>query len=166
MAWLGSYLERLRRKVGHDLVLMPGSVVRVEHEDGRILFVRRADDGTWCHPGGHAEPGMGFAESAIRELFEEGGITVDPGELRPFASVSEEAVHSVVYPNGDRTHCFTMWFALTGWDGDPSTVAIDDESTDIGWFAPDELPEPMSPPTALAMELYERFVESGDFQAR
>jgi len=166
MSWVGSYLERLRRKVGHDLVLMPGATVLVQHIDGRILFVKRADDGTWCHPGGHAEPGLGFAETAARELAEEAGIVADPSELVAFASISEHPLHTITYANGDVTQCFTMWFVLAGWDGDPSSVAIDDESTAIGWFAPDALPEPMMAPAALAMELYERFTQTGAFQAR
>ena len=166
MGWHDSYLERLRRKVGTDLVLMPGATVLVEHVDGRILFVKRVDDGTWCHPGGHAEPGLGFAETAARELAEEAGIVVDPAELVAFASISEHPLHTITYANGDVTQCFTMWFALQAWDGDPESVTIDDESTAIGWFSPDDLPEPMMAPAALAMELYARFRATGDFQAR
>ena len=166
MSWVGSYLERLRRKIGHDLVLMPGAAVLVQHTDGRILFVKRADDGTWCHPGGHAEPGLGFAETAARELAEEAGISIDPSQLVPFASISEHPIHTIIYANGDVTQCFTMWFLLADWDGDPESVAIDDESTAIGWFGSDELPTPMMAPAALAMELFERFRDTGSFQAR
>lgn len=166
MPWIGSYLERLRRKIGHDLVLMPGGVVLVEHADGRILFVKRADDGTWCHPGGHAEPGRSFAETAARELEEEAGIVVDVEDLVPFATISEQPLHTITYANGDVTQCFAMCFTVQGWTGDPSSVGIDDESTDIGWFAPDALPDPLMPAAAMAMELYERFNETGSFQAR
>jgi 8-oxo-dGTP pyrophosphatase MutT (NUDIX family) len=66
-----SYLWRLRQAVGNDLVLMPGAMVALQREDGRVLLTKRADDGTWCLPAGAAEAGGSFARTAIDELAEE-----------------------------------------------------------------------------------------------
>lgn len=50
-------------------------------DDGRILLQERADDGTWCLPGGYTEPNESPRETAVRETREETGLTVEPIEL-------------------------------------------------------------------------------------
>lgn len=145
---------------------MPGAGVLVEHIDGRVLFVRRADDGRWCHPGGHAEPGMSFVDVAVQELAEEAGIVVAPTDLVPFGAVSEPEAQTITYANGDVTQCYSMVYALVGWNGSDDDLAIDDESTDIAWFRPSEPPSPISPAAALTMQLWAEFRRTGNFQAR
>ncbi|MBN9099520.1 MAG: NUDIX domain-containing protein [Pseudonocardia sp.] len=52
--------------------------------DGRILLVRRRNDpgrGLWSVPGGRVEAGESDAEALVREMHEETGLTVRPGEL-------------------------------------------------------------------------------------
>lgn len=71
MGYRDSYLRRLRQAVGNDLVLMPGAMVALQREDGRVLLTKRADDGTWCLPAGAAEPGGSFTRTAVDELAEE-----------------------------------------------------------------------------------------------
>lgn len=48
---------------------------------GRILLTRRADNGRWCLPGGHVDPGETVAESCAREVLEETGLKVRVGRL-------------------------------------------------------------------------------------
>jgi len=36
MPYEGSYLQQLRERVGHELVLMPGAMVAVQREDGQV----------------------------------------------------------------------------------------------------------------------------------
>jgi 8-oxo-dGTP pyrophosphatase MutT (NUDIX family) len=64
LAFKGSYLWRLRQKVGSDLVLMPGAMVALLREDGRVLLTKRRDTGVWCLPAGAAEAGGNFAHTA------------------------------------------------------------------------------------------------------
>jgi hypothetical protein len=45
VTYRGSYLWRLRQAVGHDLVLMPGAMVALERDDGRILLTKRRTNG-------------------------------------------------------------------------------------------------------------------------
>lgn len=47
---------------------------------GRVLLLRRADEGTWCFPKGHVEPGETIQEAAEREIREECGLTVAIGK--------------------------------------------------------------------------------------
>ena len=49
--------------------------------DGRILLVRRTDDGHWCLPCGWVEPNELPAEAAVREAKEETGLDVRPLRL-------------------------------------------------------------------------------------
>ena len=43
--------------------------------DGRILLIKREDDGLWAMPGGLTDVGETWAHSAERELREETGVT-------------------------------------------------------------------------------------------
>lgn len=52
-------------------VSVAGVVVR---EDGRLLAIRRADNGTWEPPGGVLELTETFEDGVRREIFEETGI--------------------------------------------------------------------------------------------
>jgi 8-oxo-dGTP diphosphatase len=52
--------------------------------EGRLLLVRRANDpgrGRWSLPGGRVEPGEDDAAALVREMAEETGLVVEPGEL-------------------------------------------------------------------------------------
>jgi 8-oxo-dGTP pyrophosphatase MutT (NUDIX family) len=158
----GSYLWRLRRAVGSDLVLMPGAMAMLQREDGQVLFTRRGDDGSWCVPAGAAEPGGSFSATAIAELAEEAGVVVAEEDLTPFATLSEADLHTIRYPNGDVTHCFAVCFLARSWRGEPRPDGS--ESTEVR-FAPIEAPpEPVHPPTARALELLRAYLETGAFQ--
>lgn len=164
MAYVGSYLWRLRQAVGNELVLMPGAMVALLDGDREVLLTRRVDDGTWCLPAGGAEPGGSFARTAVAELAEETGLEVREEDLVPFGSLSEAEAHTVRYPNGDLTHCFALLFLARRWDGelriDPGEVA---EARFADLAAP---PEPLHGPAAAALGLLREFLRSRRFQAR
>jgi hypothetical protein len=46
--------------------------------DGRLLMVRRADNGMWAMPGGALEVGETPAEGVVREVLEETGVHCRP----------------------------------------------------------------------------------------
>ncbi|GHF23461.1 NUDIX hydrolase [Amycolatopsis deserti] len=51
---------------------------------GRLLLVQRANEpgrGLWSIPGGRVEPGETDSEALVREMREETGLVVRPGEL-------------------------------------------------------------------------------------
>ena len=163
MPFEGSTLWSLRRRVGPDLILWPGATVLVEDGRGRILLGRRDDGRGWAMPGGGAEAGQSFAETALAELAEEAGLEADANDLEAFATVSEPGVHLIEYPNGDRTHYFGVWFVLRRWRGEPRPDGH--EILEVGWFDQSDLP-PLIPSNALGLELYRSYVETGRFQAR
>jgi 8-oxo-dGTP pyrophosphatase MutT (NUDIX family) len=157
-------LWRLRQQIGSELVLMPGAMVVLQRQDGRVLLTKRGDTGTWCLPAGAAEAGGSFAQTAIDELAEETGVQVSAEGLIPFGCLSEAGNHTIHYPNGDVTHCFALCFLARDWRGDPRPD--EDETTDVRFVAVDALPEPMHEPAASALELFREFTSSGVFQVR
>lgn len=163
MPFEGSYLWRLRQKVGSQTVLHPGAMVFLEREDGEVLFTRRVDNGLWCLPAGGAEEGSSFADTAITELREETGVEVDPADLIAFACLSEAALHTITYPNGDVTHCFAMLFLARRWTGDPRPDEV--ETSEMLWADIASPPSPLEPPAVEALRLYCDFLRVGRFQA-
>lgn len=165
MSFSESYLGRLRKRIGSELVLMPGAMIALRRpDDGRVLFTRRTDDGTWCLPAGAAEPGGSFAATAINELKEEAGVTVAPDDLILFATLSEAELHTIVYPNGDETHCFAVCFLAETWRSEPRPDG--QETTTIEFADPANPPSPLHRPTAHALELLNTNLRSGQFQLR
>ncbi len=163
MGFEGSSLWKVRQRVGSDLLLWPGSTVLLEREDGYVLLGLRGDTGAWAMPGGGAEEGSSFLDTAVSEVREEVGLEVDPSDLVAFASISTPADHLITYPGGDRTHYFGLWFVVRRWTGEP--IPDDEEFTRVAWFDRSDLPAPLFHSTAVAFDLYARYLERGVFQA-
>lgn len=68
--------------------LPPGPVIHgilgILRRNGRLLLIQRAAGlrvaGAWCFPGGHIEPGESHGDALAREMREELGLGVTPGE--------------------------------------------------------------------------------------
>jgi 8-oxo-dGTP pyrophosphatase MutT (NUDIX family) len=164
MPHTGSYLWRLRQAIGSELVLMPGAMVALRRDDGRILLTQRSDDGTWCLPAGAAEPGGSFARTAIEELEEETGVIVAEKDLIPFGCLSEAEAHTIHYPSGDITHCFALCFMAERWQGEPRPDR--EESIEVRFAELGDLPGPVHAPTAHALGLLSAYLDSRRFQVR
>ena len=162
MSFEGSYLWHLRQKIGHDLVLTPGAAVAAQREDGKVLFALRGGDGTWCLPGGGAEVGGSFARTAVDELREETGLIGDPADLVPAACFSEAGRHTLHYPNGDVAHYFSMCFLVRRWEGELEPDG--EETTELRFADPTDLPQPFEDSTARAVELLLAYLRTGNFQ--
>ena len=156
------FILKLREKIGHDLLWLIGVTAYVEDASGRVLLGRRADTGEWALVYGINEPGEEPADTVIREVAEETGVDVVPTAL-----VSVRAGRRMtVYANGDQTQyldlCFTCRLA-DGGNGVPRVA--DDESLEVGWFFPDELPEPFSPSMRERLARVRAWREAGGGQA-
>ncbi|MEQ4518409.1 NUDIX domain-containing protein [Pseudarthrobacter sp. B907] len=164
MGHVGSYVWELRQKVGSRQLLLPGAQVLVLRSDGTALFQRRVDNGVWELPAGACEPGQSFTRTAVAELFEETGIEADPADLVAFASLSEPELHQLEYPNGDKVHAFALCFVLESWKG--NVVPEPSEVREIAFFPLSQPPLPIHQPTLEVIKLYQRYRETGVFQAR
>jgi 8-oxo-dGTP pyrophosphatase MutT (NUDIX family) len=96
---LSGHLRDLRKKVGHDLLVLPSSAVAIHDEKGRVLFGLHSDRGIWVLPGGLIEPGETPADGAVREVWEETGLLVELTSILGVYGGQELIVH---YANGDR----------------------------------------------------------------
>ncbi len=131
------FVSRLRERIGTELLWLPGVSAVVVDDDGRVLLGRRSDNGRWAVISGILEPGEQPAVAIAREVLEETGVTV---EVEGLAAVATDD-HVVVYPNGDRAQYLDLTFLCRATGGEAHVA--DDESTEVGWFAPDDLPEPL-----------------------
>jgi 8-oxo-dGTP pyrophosphatase MutT (NUDIX family) len=96
---MSGYLQQLREKIGHDLLLLPSAAVVVHDEHGRVLLCLHADKNTWVTPGGLIEPGEQPADAAVRETLEETGLIV---QLTGILGVYGGQDLMIDYPNGDK----------------------------------------------------------------
>jgi 8-oxo-dGTP pyrophosphatase MutT (NUDIX family) len=96
---LSGYVAELRKKVGHDLLLLPSAAVVIADEAGRVLMGLHADREIWVAPGGLIEPGETPAEGAVREAWEETGLLV---EITAVLGVYGGKELVIDYKNGDR----------------------------------------------------------------
>lgn len=67
--------QRLSAELGY-ITPKVGADAAIFDQDGKILLVRRADDGRWCLPCGWVDPNEAPAAAAVREVKEETGLEV------------------------------------------------------------------------------------------
>ena len=128
------FLADLRRKVGHELILVPTVVVIARDAAGRLLMVHDKDSGDWTLPGGIIEPGEAPADAAVREVFEEAGVTVT---LARIVGVIGGRGCETTYANGDRIAWVATVFA--GSVGSESPIADGVETLDAKLFTAQEV---------------------------
>jgi len=162
MPYKGSYVWKLRKKIGHELLLVPGVAIVVTNAKDQILFVKRSDTASWGLPAGIAETDSSFLSCALAELQEETGIKTDGANLIPFGTLSDPNLHRVTYPNGDQTHGFTLCFWLK--DYNEPIPASGDENTAIRFSELRVLEGQIFPPTKHMLKLFEAYQQTGQFQ--
>lgn len=133
------YVLDLRRSYGQGPLLLPGVcavVVRDGLEPGppHLLLTRRTDTGRWALPAGIVEPGEQPATAIERELLEETCVVAEAVRLSWMVAEPE-----LTYPNGDRCQFITSVFRCRYVSGEARVG--DEESTEVSWFAADDLPE-------------------------
>jgi len=117
------------------MMIRPGVSAIILRPEG-ILLQLRSDNHLWGLPGGGVEPGESVSEAIVREVREETGLEVRPGRL--IGVYSSPAHHQIVtYPDGNVIHYVSTTFECEIVGG---TLACGDESLDLRWFDPQELP--------------------------
>ncbi len=113
---------------------MSGSVIPcvgavIKDDQGRLLLIKRGHApgaGLWSLPGGRIEPGETDAEALVREMREETGLVIDPGQL--IGTVRRPARDGAVFDIRD--------YAATVTGG---TLRPGDDAADARWVAASEL---------------------------
>lgn len=131
-----SYIQDLRKFIGHSQIINIGATVIVLNEKNEILLNLRTDTSTWGIIGGGMELGESLEQTAARELLEEANLTAKRFTLLDVLS-GEELYFK--YPNGDETYTVIVLYRAIGVSG---TLSINDgESHKLQYFPLDALPE-------------------------
>lgn len=113
-------------------MMLVAAAALYDEERDKILMCQRAAHkshaGQWEFPGGKVEEGESPEIALARELQEEMGIVIDPGQAIPagFASYA--------YPD---KHVVLMLFLVKNWEGTPRLV----EHQAMQWVKLSELPD-------------------------
>ena len=100
--------------------------------NGRMLLIKREDDGLWAMPGGVTDVGETWAQSAERELREETGVT---GKATQLLGVFD----SRLWGSRAKYHIYaSVWLVDVP---DDQTPIAGPETTGVGFFAEDDLPD-------------------------
>src|SRR3974390_3125662 len=106
----------------------------VGNDDHEILLTQRADSGVWLYPVGWADVGYSPAEVAVKEVYEETGIEVEPVRL--------VAVFDGLRLGFARIPMYSMVFHCRMLGGELPGPPL--ETRAVGFFARDALPWPLA----------------------
>lgn len=136
-------MEPLRAPVFSRPTPLAVGEAAVIDEEGRILLIRRADNGLWAMPGGALEVGETPAEGVLREAFEESGVRAETVAL---VGVFDSRLCKTV----SRHHLYQFVFLCRPTDGHAAeTPTHAHETLGSAWFAEDALPDDLDPGHAV-----------------
>jgi ADP-ribose pyrophosphatase YjhB (NUDIX family) len=110
-----------------------GCDVFVPDSTGRVLLIRRADNGFWALPGGFNDVGETPLECAVRECREETGLSVRVRRLLGVFSSRRYKQVNYPYP-GAYAHILFLAYPVDGG------AAASAEAREVGFFGEMELP--------------------------
>jgi 8-oxo-dGTP pyrophosphatase MutT (NUDIX family) len=112
--------------------MVPSVNVVVTGGDGRILLIRRTDNGNWALPGGAIELGESAVGAAVRETAEETGITC---EVTGLVGIYTDPKHVIHYTRDDEVRQeFCIVFTARPTAGRPTPSS---ESSEVRWVGAD-----------------------------
>ncbi len=121
--------QRLSAELGY-VTPKVGADAAIFDEEGRLLLVRRSDDGCWCLPCGWLNPNESPAEAAQRETWEETGFQVQVDELVDIFTRKPSAAH------GPHTAIAVVFLCtITGGE-----KRVSHETADIAYWHSEDVP--------------------------
>jgi 8-oxo-dGTP diphosphatase len=133
-----------------------GVAVIVQRDDKLLFHLRKGKHGpgTWSFPGGNMEHGETPAETALRELHEEVGPSL---QHLPLVEYQECPYVSTVFPNGK--HYITLYFFTIWTEGVP--IVMEPEKCERWeWFRARNLPHPLFAPIDVEKLQLEKLVSA------
>ncbi|MFE1173935.1 NUDIX domain-containing protein [Streptomyces sp. NPDC058773] len=135
-----------------SMTLLVAAVIVHDKATNRVVLLQRSENakfaqGMWDLPVGKSEPGEPITETAVRELYEETGLTVKP-EFLKVAHIIHGA-WGVEAPNG----FLTVVFAAHEWTGEPENREPR-KHAQVCWVGTDAIPEDFVGSTASALHCY------------
>jgi ADP-ribose pyrophosphatase YjhB (NUDIX family) len=126
-----------------------GAVVNPQAE---LLMVREKRDAGWTLPGGWADIGDVPSEGAEREVWEESGYQVKACKLVGVYDANRSGEMRF-------SHAYKLVFLCELIGGE---AAISSETTEVGWFPQDAIPQPFSGERTLQRHLDDVFAAYSD----
>ncbi|MEX3103385.1 MULTISPECIES: NUDIX domain-containing protein [unclassified Streptomyces] len=135
-----------------SMTLLVAAVIVHDKATNRVVLLQRSENakfaqGMWDLPVGKSEPGEPITETAVRELYEETGLTVKPESLKVAHII--HGAWGVEAPNG----FLTVVFAAHEWTGEPENREPRKHSQ-VRWVDASAIPEAFVDTTASALHHY------------
>ncbi len=135
-----------------SMTLLVGAVIVHDTVTNRVVLLQRSKDakfaqGMWDLPVGKSEPGEPITETAVRELYEETGLTVKPESLKVAHII--HGAWGVEAPNG----FLTVVFAAHEWTGEPENREPR-KHAQVCWVDADAIPADFVVTTESALRRY------------
>ncbi|WP_043259048.1 NUDIX domain-containing protein [Streptomyces prunicolor] len=135
-----------------SMTLLVAAVIVHDKATNRVVLLQRSENakfaqGMWDLPVGKSEPGEPITETAVRELYEETGLTVKP-EALTVAHIIHGA-WGVEAPNG----FLTVVFVAHEWTGEPENREPR-KHAQVCWVDAEAIPEEFVDTTASALGRY------------
>ncbi|WP_230394323.1 NUDIX domain-containing protein [Plantactinospora alkalitolerans] len=154
--WAESYLGQLRALAGDRTLMFVGSRAVVRDAAGQVLLIERSDNGFWALPAGAMELGESISQCAVREVWEETGLTAT--SVTPFAMhTGPDRTFTNMY--GDTYQLFVVAFRVDAWEGE--LVTTTDETTNAGFYPARALPAPVSSTVLETLDDLTTFEQTG-----
>ncbi|MUT89035.1 NUDIX domain-containing protein [Streptomyces sp. Z38] len=131
------------------MTLLVAAVIVHDRATNRVVLLQRSENAKFAHsmwdlPVGKSEP---ITETAVRELYEETGLTVKPESLKVAHII--HGAWGVEAPNG----FLTVVFAAHEWTGEPENREPRKHSQ-VRWVTADAIPDAFVDTTASALHHY------------
>lgn len=119
-------------RVGKAGKLGVGCSAAVLDEEGRMLLVRRVDNGRFAVPGGYMEAGESVSEACVREVKEETGLDV---EVQSLIAIYSSPDRLLIYEDGNQWQLVILHFYVEAIGG---FLQASDETTEARFFTREE----------------------------
>ena len=113
---------------------IPGASALVRDDHGRVLLIRRTDNGLWALPGGMIELGETAAGAAVRETREETGLDV---VVTGLVGIYTNPGHVSVLDSGTVIAEFALCFHARAVGGEARADGV--ETSAVAWVDPADL---------------------------
>ncbi len=127
------YWKELRKKVGHDKIMLNCVGAAIFNDNHQVLLQKRSE-GAWGFPGGIMDLDESFEEAIIREVGEETGLSISVNRL-----IGIYSKYSDSYANGDVIQPIVAFFECKITGG--KMECDNDETLDLQFFDLNDAPE-------------------------
>ncbi|MEU6877959.1 NUDIX domain-containing protein [Streptomyces sp. NPDC046712] len=113
--------------------VVPSVTAVVRDEQGNVLLIHKTDNNLWALPGGGHDAGESIAQTVVREVHEETGISVAVGDI---VGLYTDPQHVIAYDDGEVRQQFSICFHARPVGG---ALRTSSESREVRWVSPADL---------------------------